>query len=403
MAGPLVRSIFSAAILWLSWTLAAFAQEENPFDPLDLELRDSLAQQEEVTRITGLRLGSFQANPILEAGIAHQDSETTKTLRGELSIESQWSRHSLRLDTEVDTASRKGLSVSDWSIGATLSGRRDISERVNAAGELRLSHEGSEDEQDQTLYGLTGTLTVAPGPTEFSLRGSFDGQRVGDAVAGADTNNNFRQYGTGMRAAYRRSAVLSPFIQADYTKQNTGTISNFNGDASRWELRTGLIIDRGEKLSGEVAIGTGRINTSDASRDELSSLLWSASLVWSPIRLTTVTLDAAGTLEFNDTTDLAATTMTSGVRSNSFALRAERSFNYRLDGFVNTGLTHEDYGDIDRTDHTFVVGAGLAYKLTPDSSLLGEVTHERTSSSGVDQDEEDERSNGISLRFQLRK
>ncbi|MEP0519401.1 MAG: outer membrane beta-barrel protein [Hyphomicrobiales bacterium] len=403
MAGSLVSSICSAAIVLLSWTLTASAQEENTFDQLDLELRDSLAQQDEVSRITGLRLGSFQANPVLEVGVSHQDSETTKTLRGELSIESQWSRHSLRLDTEVDTASRRGLSVSDWSIGATLSGRRDISERVNAAGELRLSHEGSEDEQDQTLYGLTGTLTVAPGPTEISLRGSFDGQRVGDAVAGADTNNNFRQYGTGVRAAYRRSAVLSPFIQADYTKQNTGTVSNFNGDASRWELRTGLIIDRGEKLSGEVAIGAGRISTSDASRDELSSLLWSASLVWSPVRLTTVTLDTAGTLEFNDTTDLAGTTMTSGVRSNSFALRAERSFNYRLDGFANTGLTHEDYGDIDRTDHTFVVSAGLAYKLTPDSSLLGEVTHERTSSSGVDQDEEDERSNGISLRFQLRK
>lgn len=403
MVRPLVRLVLSTVILWLSWTHVAFAQEENSFDQLDLELRDSIAQQDEVTRVTGLRLGSFQANPVFEVGIAHQDSETTKTLRGEVAIESQWSRHSLRLDTQVETASRRGLTVSDWSAGVTLSGRRDISERVNAAGELRVSHQGSEDEQDQTLYGLVGTFTVAPGPAEFSLRGSFDGQRVGDAVAGAETNNNFRQYGTGLRAAYRRNAVLSPFIQADYTTQKTGTVSNFDGDASRWELRTGLIIDRGEKLSGEVAIGVGRINTNDAMRDELSSLLWSASLVWSPVRLTTVTLDAAGTLEFSDTTNLAGTTMASGVRSNSLALRAERSFNYRLDGFFNTGLTHESYGDIDRIDHTFVVGAGLTYNLTPDSSLLGEVTHERTSSSGVDQNEEDERSNGISLRFQLRK
>lgn len=403
MVRPLVRLIISAAVLLLSWTLAAFAQEENPFDTLDLELRESLAQQDEVSRVTGLRLGSFQVNPVLEAGIAHQDSETTKTLRGEVGIESQWSRHSLRLDTEVETASRRGLTVSDWSAGATLTGRRDISERVNVTGELRLSHQESDDEQDETLYGTVGTLTVVPGPLEFTLRGSFDGQHVGDAVAGADTSNNFKEYGAQMRVAYRRNAVFSPFIQTDYTRQDTGTISNFNGDASRWELRTGLLIDRGEKLSGEVSIGTGRINTNDASRDELSSLLWAASLVWSPVRLTTVSLDASGSLNFNDTTNLAGTTMTSGVKSNSIALRAERSFNYRLDGFFNTSLSHEDYGDIDRTDRTFLVGAGLTYNLTPDSSLLGEVTHERTSSSGVDQNEDDERSNGISLRYQLRK
>lgn len=403
MVRPLNRLIISAAVLLLSWTLAAFAQEENSFDTLDLELRESLAQQDEVDRVTGLRLGSFQVNPVLEAGIAHQDSETTKTLRGELGIESQWSRHSLRLDTQVETASRRGLTVSDWSAGATLTGRRDISERVNVTGELRLSHQGSDDEQDQTLYGTVGTLTVVPGPLEFTLRSSFDGQHVGDAVAGADTSNNFKEYGAQMRVAYRRNAVFSPFVQADYTRQDTGTISNFNGDASRWELRTGLLIDRGEKLSGEVSIGTGRINTNDASRDELSSLLWAASLVWSPVRLTTVSLDASGSLDFNDTTNLAGTTMTSGVKNNSIALRAERSFNYRLDGFFNTSISHEDYGDIDRTDRTFLVGAGLTYNLTPDSSLLGEVTHERTSSAGIDQNEDDERSNGISLRYQLRK
>lgn len=403
MVRPLVISITCAAMLMLSWTFAAFAQEENPFDTLDLELRESLAQQDEVTRVTGLRLGSFQANPVLEIGISHQDNETTKTLRGELGIESQWSRHSLRLDTQVETASRKGLSVSEWSAGATITARRDISERVNVSGELRLSHQVSDDEQDQTLFGAASTLTVAPGPLEVSLRGSFDGQHVGDAVAGADSSNNFRQYGSTVRAAYRRNAVLSPFVQVDYSLQRTGTISNFNGDASRWELRSGLLIDRGEKLSGEVSVGAGRINTSDAGRDDLSSLLWSASLVWSPVRLTTVTLDVAGTLDFNDTTDLAGTTMTSGVQESSFALRGERSFNYRLDGFVNTSFSHEDYGDIDRTDRTFLVGAGLTYSLTPDSSLLGEVTHERTSSSGVDQNEEDERSSGVSLRFQLRK
>lgn len=400
---PLIKKTFGAVLVWLSLTLFASAQDTNSFESLDLELRDSLAQQDEVSRETGLRLGSFRVDPLLEVGIAHQDSESTKTLRGQLAIASQWARHSIQLDTQFETASRKGLDVLDWSIGGTLTGRRDISDRLNIAGEVNLSHQDSDEEQGQTLYGAAVTVAIAPGPFEFSLRGSMNAQHVGDAVAGSETSNDFSQAGLRLRTAYRRDALLSPFWQAELVNQKMGTVSDFDADANKWELRAGLLIDRGEKLTGEVSVGAARIQTDSAQRDELSSLVWSTSLVWSPVRLTSIALDAGGSLNFDETTNLTSTSMTSGTRQSQISLRAERSFNYRLDGFVSGSFSHENYGDIDRIDRTWSFASGFTYNLTPDSSLLGQITHERSNSTGRDQDEEDELNNGVSLRFQVRK
>ncbi len=416
MARLLTRAIFNAIMVSLCVMSFASAQEQDPLaeggEPLaidDLVLRDTNPPETDEETQTGLRLGSFQVNSQAEVGVSYQrteadekSSQTTQTFSTETQIESQWSRHELRLETRVDAASQRGLSLQDWSVGLIANGRRDISGRVSVNGELRLSHDSSEDDQDQTNYGATVGLRIAPGPLEMNLRGSTNLRRVGDPVAGSENGNDFRDIDGELRLAYNRGAILAPFVETRVTHRRTGTIDGFDGDATRWILRTGLQIDRGEKLTGEVSVGVGHIRTKDAQRDNLDSLLWATSLTWSPMRLTTVSLSAAGDLAFSETSDLTASKMTSGIRTTSFALRAERSFNVRLDGFASADYTYSSYGDIDRSDEAMLFSTGLTYALTPDSSLFANFTHERTQSSGSDQAEDDETNNALSVRLQIR-
>lgn len=404
MARQLTRAIFNAIMFNLCLVSLASAQEQGVFNAEDLEFRDVEEQPDE----TGLRLGSFQINSQVEVGISHQrtkttedSNETTQTFSADSQIVSQWSRHELRLETRLDAASRRGLRVQDWTIGLVAGGRRDISGRLSANGELRLSHNVSEDDQDETNYGATAGFRIAPGPLEMNLRGSADFRKVGDPVAGSENGNDFRDFDAELRLAYNRGAILAPFVETRVTHRRTGMVDGFDGDATRWELRTGLQIDRGEKLTGEVSVGIGHIRTKDSQRDSLNSLLWATSLAWSPMRLTTITLSASTDLAFSQTTDLTASKMASGIRSTGIALRAERSFNHRLDGFASADYNYSSYGDIDRSDETMLFSTGLTYALTPDSSLFASFTHERSQSSGSDQAEDDEISNGLAVRLQI--
>nr|WP_306268280.1 outer membrane beta-barrel protein [Pararhizobium sp. IMCC3301] len=403
MARLLTRAIFNAGMITL-WMMAfASAQEQPGTDAETLGLRGVAAEPAPAARQAGLRLGSFQIDPSLEIGVSHKSGETNKTLGAKVVVQSQWNRNDLRLETKFDTASRRGLNVEQWTAAAVLNGRLDITARLAATGELRYSMTADEEEQDQTNYGATAAVLVTPGPLEVKLRGSLDYQMVGDPVAGSESGNDYRETAAELRLAYDRGAILAPFVQAVLTDRKTGTVTGFDGDATLWELRGGVQIDRGEKFSGEVSAGIGQIRTRDSRRDTLNGLLWAASLTWSPVRLTTITLDASGGLQFSETTDLTDSTMTNGIRNTRIALRAERNFNYRLDGFARASYSYGSYSGIDRADQTMLFETGLTYALTPQSSLFASFTHERSRSSGADQAEDDERSNGVAVRLQVRR
>ncbi len=403
MARLLTRAIFNAGLITL-WMMAfASAQEQPAMDAETLGLRGAVAEPAPAARQAGLRLGSFQIDPSLETGVSHQSSETNKTLGAKVVAQSQWSRHDLRLETQIDTASRRGLAAEKWTARAVLNGRLDITARLAATGELRYSMTADEEEQDQTNYGASAGVRVTPGPLEVTLRGSLDYRRVGDPVTGSESGNDYRETASELRVAYDRGAILAPFVEARLTDRNTGTVSGFDGDASLWELRGGVQIDRGEKFTGELSAGIGQIRPRDSRRDPLNGLLWAASLTWSPVRLTTITLDASGGVQFSETTDLTDSTMTNGIRNTSIALRAERSFNYRLDGFARASYSYGSYSGIDRADETMLFETGLSYALTPQSSLFGSFTHERSRSRRADQAEDDDRSNGVAVRLQVRR
>ena len=81
--------------------------------------------------------------------------------------------------------------------------------------------------------------------------------------------------------------------------------------ASIWgELRGGLVIDRGEKLSGEVSLGYRREDLEDERLEDLNVLLANAAILWSPRRLTEVRLDLSTDVAPTSTPDASAASST---------------------------------------------------------------------------------------------
>ncbi|MBL4646992.1 MAG: outer membrane beta-barrel protein [Rhizobiales bacterium] len=403
--------MFAAAFLVPS---QAFAQAQSSFEPINFELRTELSSEQtsevnagvETDRPqkppprTGLRLGSFNADISLEVGLATDGHSMSKDIGGNVDIRSQWSRHELRLQTGLEINSDEKLDMTAWSTDLRLSGRRDISHRTNVTGAFSVTHSVADDSQDQTQYNFSAGLDVQPGPVSLSLRGALDLQYVGDAVAGEESSDNHKQLTVGLRASYNPDSIISPFIDIEVSHQNTARLSGFDGDARRIQAVTGLRLDRGEKFTAEIAMGIGFIKAEDTRRKEIRAYLWSASLVWSPIRLTTITATAAGRLDFSETTDLGNLVMASGLRGTKVSLRGERSFNSDLDGFAEISYDRSSYVSIDRVDHDFQFSAGLTYKLTPDSRVVAQFTHTGSFSSGASQNIANEHDDTVSLRYQ---
>ncbi len=391
--------------------LLDIARAQTSLDPLDYQLRIEVDTDQNPAvdantpqappHETGLRLGTFKAEVTLEAGLATDGHSLSKDVSGEVDLTSLWSRHELRLQTGVEVNSDEKLDLTGWSTDLRLSGRRDISHRTSATGAFSVTHSVADESQDQTQYNLSAGLNVQPGPVSLSLRGSLDLQFVGDAVAGEEAADEHKAIALGIRASYQPEAVLSPFIDVEVSHRDTARISGFDGDAQRIQATTGLRLDRGEKFTAEVAMGLGFMKAEDSRRKEIRAYLWSASLVWSPIRLTTITASAAGRLDYSQTTDLGNLVMASGLKGTNASLRAERSFNSKLDGFAEVSYDRSSYVAIDRVDHDFEFSAGLTYKLTPDSRVVAQFTHTSSYGSGAAQNSSKDRDDTVSLRYQF--
>ena len=92
----------------------------------------------------------------------------------------------------------------------------------------------------------------------------------------------------------RRAPVLRPFVEVavgrrefDHSEDDSG----FERSSTWGELRGGIVIDRGDKISGEASVGYRREDIEDDELDDLNVFLANASILWSPRRLTEVRVD----------------------------------------------------------------------------------------------------------------
>ncbi|SFJ00503.1 outer membrane beta-barrel protein [Aerobium aerolatum] len=366
--------------------------EDNPYAPL------------------GLRLGTFLLTPTLEQGLTWTSnasgsaggreavlSETT--LR--LNAVSDWSRHGASV--QADGSYRKSLSgesISDVNGGVSGDLRFDLANGYTAriGASYRASPESASSPVDlgnvtsrplRQTWNANAGLSRDLGKLAFGLNGAISRDLYGSAdLAGgsvlSQSHRNSTLASATLRAGYEISPALAPFVEAEigrrYYDQKVDP-NGFERSANRYGLRAGLELDLGEKLRGEVAAGWLTERPDDQRLSAISGPSMNARLSWSPMRGTTVDLNASTSVETTTSVGQSGSLLYSGSLGVSREIRAN------LTGRALVGLDLRDYSGGGR-DLVMRGETSLTWWMNRHAGITGRARHEiqRSTLAGRDYD-----------------
>ena len=360
-------------------------------------------QEEDPYAAPGIRVGTFLLRPTLSQGIewtsnnqstAGGSSDFLSSTNLNIEAASQWSRHSasLSLDGTYRT-SITGTGYSEFTGSADAAGVLDVRNdyRINAgAGYSR----GPEEATSPTVLSGTAsralrqTLTGTLGAEKYAgkLRAAITGQVArniyGDAtlssggtLSQADRNNTL--YSAKLRGGYEISPALVPFVELEYGRRLYDRRLDGSGYARSANIlgaRGGVEFDLGEKLNGEVSAGWLSESIDDARLASISALSLDAEVNWSPIRGTTVALNA-GT-EIEGTTSAGS----SGSVLYDASVSVTRQMRANLTGTATVGAGWRRYAASTDRDLTLNGEVSLTWWLNRFAGITGKASHERVSS-----------------------
>ncbi|MEZ5789278.1 MAG: outer membrane beta-barrel protein [Nitratireductor sp.] len=321
-------------------------------------------------------------------GRAGMFSQTDATLRAQ----SDWSRHQAGLEAKA-TIRRSGeeQTVPDLSVNGNL--RLDLVDgfAASATAGYRYTTEaltsnslGSTVSQRPGVHSLTGSagLERNGGKLDLALRGSIERSVYDDAslsgggtLSQSDRNNTL--YQVSARAGYDNGAALKPFVQAGLGWRVHDEKLDRNGqqrDSIIYDLRTGLQVDLGEKLKGDVAIGYVAEDFADSNIDTLSGVSLNAGIDWSPVRETSIRLSAATTLVGSTTAG------ENGSVNQNISLEAKRRVRDNLELNSKASIDIARYGSAGGADVAYGAAIGLEYWVSRYLSMTADIEHQQFNS-----------------------
>lgn len=370
---------------------------------------------------TGVNVGSFVLRPAIEIGVAATDNAGGSSdkvaavglvVAPELTVTSSNERYDFEASGrgELTTYENEEFDEQTAELRARL--RYDLTHATSLEAEAGYQRflEGFSDPDTPNAAAerpgvdvLDGSLGVEQrfGRLSAKLTGFVARETHEDVpLAGGGTASRAEldntEFGVRARTGYATSASLRPFVEAAIGRRAFDETHDDSGYArsSVWgELRGGLVIDRGDKLSGEVSLGYRREDLDDDRLEDLNVALANASILWSPRRLTEVRLDLATSTSPTSTPGAAAGIIYAGT------LSVTQSFTPRVQGEAGLGLSHEHRIGDDYRDLTFTGFAGLSYAFNRVASIEARYTYQRTDRNGSDEDY-DSHEIGVRLRLQ---
>ncbi len=344
----------------------------------------------------GIRLGSFTLTPQVTFATGWTDNTTGSSAGGsggfyrispDVSVVSGWSRHQF-------DASLRGSYIgypensddNDGSVTAAANLRLDISAATRADTGLSYSYSREEDGSAESSSGtdhiqvLSGSLGAT---REIGMVAATVSLGADRSVYTSDDNSQSGRdntlYSANLRLSGNTGSVYSPFVEsALLLRRYDETCSDVlceKRDANGYELRGGVSIASGPKLSGEVGAGWRIEDIEDERLENLSGLVVRGSLVWSPSRLTTVTAGAGTSFEATDIDGA------SGSIIYSADLRLSHAFSDRLVGETGMGYSFRTYEGVSIEENTLSGFGGLTFALTQNLALTTNYTHRRFDSS----------------------
>jgi hypothetical protein len=217
---------------------------------------------------------------------------------------------------------------------------------------------------------LGGTLGGGQKFNRFELSGGttldrtvYQESHLTDGTTSSNDDRNFNQYGGFARASYELLPAVKPFVQVDLDRRvhdvNVDR-SGYQRDSEAVAVRGGTTFEFSRLVTGEVSVGEISRTYQDPRLERLSGMLGSASLVWTPSALTTVTLTAISTI---GETTLAGV---SGVLNRDYGVQVDHALRRWLIGTIKLGFGTSTYqgGSPDRLDRRAYAEGDLIYKLT---------------------------------------
>ena len=361
----------------------AFEIQQNPRIGRDQSGTGPIVEQDPFAA-TGFRMGTSVVNVRLEQAIGYatnveqaSDGQAGGFSQTNLTVSavSDWSRHELRLDASGSyrkffdseegnrpTANVRSALRLDLIDGFTSTIVGNYSYTTESLTSDNLSDNVTERPGIHT-YGLDLELARSQRKLNFLLRGSlertqYEEAALSDGSALDQVDRNLNTYRLTGRVGYDTGAVATPFVEGSVGWRRFDEETDRNGDRRNsmiYDLRTGLAFDGGEKLNGEIAIGYLREEFEEGALETLEGYSLNGSLIWSPVRDTTVTLNAATRLNSSTTAgDNGSIEYTAG-------LDITRQATDRLELNANTDLTLDVDEQNDETDVTWTAGVGAQY------------------------------------------
>jgi len=367
----------------------ATASTESPYAPL------------------GIRLGMFTLFPTLtqtigttsNADFSENGSESTFSQTDVRAVlVSDWALHQLRAELGGSYQTFfNGTSEDLPTFDANMELRLDHSYNITTTfgGAYNLSTESAVSDnltvpagvfilERPNVHRFSGFAEFAKttGRLNTSLRGTIthsvyegtDLSNGGRLPQGDRTNTLYELRG---RLGYRTSETFQPFVEAAFGTRQYQYKFDRNGnqrDSNVYALRGGFTFNRGEKLSGELAVGYSTEDFVDSAITDLSGATIDGTINWSPQRFTTVSLNAQ--------TSFTGSTNVNEAGSITYATTLGVVHDLRPDLSLNTSVlaSIRDYDGSGRQDQTLQLRAGAEWRLNRTVSVIGNLGYETVDS-----------------------
>ena len=323
----------------------------------------------------GLPAGAFRILPTLKVEEEYNDNifatdgneqeDFITHVKPSLTIESDWSRHSLTAYANADAAfyaDNGDEDNTDYTVGTT--GRLDVLRETYIFGGAShaLLHEDRGDPNatgsitEPTEYEQNNAnISVYRGLRRFSVTADadyteFDYEDDITTAGGINDNDDRDRYKakTGLRLGYEILPDYEAFVQGNVNKIDyDDAINNGNNrDSDGYEVETGLALDLGGKTRGEVSVGFMEQKYDDPTLSDVDDFTYGASILWNPSQLTSVRLNADRTIEETVQTGASAyVNSTAGIAVEHELLRSVlvgANFNYSFHKYEGVNITRED-------------------------------------------------------------
>ena len=347
----------------------------------------------------GVRVGSFDVKSSAEVSYGYDDNpfriaggpgSSFAQIRGAVETKSNWARHELA--TELRGAFTDYLQVSGNDrpeAEGILRGRIDVTSasriELDVRAALTTEAAGSPDavtsaRRPPNIYTFGGNAGYFQrfNRLELGLRGNVERSLYQDAeLLNGDildlSDRNYTAYGVALRGTYEVTPGIKPFIEAGVDRRVFDHDVDFSGvrrGSDGWMARAGFQFERERLLTGEISAGYAARRYEDPTLDDISGLIFDASMVWTVSGLTKVRL--AANSEIGETTLPGA----SGVFQRQASIEIEHAFRRWLIGTAGVAYGQEDYRGAGRRDDKLTLAASLSYFFNRYAALKGEVRRE---------------------------